>query len=127
MEIDERLDKHRAVRDWLKWQLKETERTIRDLEHQEAEDRRRRDVARREQGWVLQASRAVEGHPMLHRGGCSLGARHGVSGLLDRDGVLAAAEEYTDLEMCEVCAPWGSLGIPKPTAGRAISVEVEFP
>lgn len=26
---------------------------------------------------------------------------------------MAAAEEYPDLETCDVCAPWGSLGITK--------------
>ncbi|MFE5709643.1 DUF6233 domain-containing protein [Streptomyces sp. NPDC056501] len=115
-EIAERLEKHRAVRDRLRWKLSETEQTIQELARQEAEDRRRREVARREMGWVLQESRAPEGHPILHRGGCTLRARHGVSPLLDRDGVLAAAEEYPNLEMCDICAPWGSLGITKPAA-----------
>ncbi|RSS57455.1 DUF6233 domain-containing protein [Streptomyces sp. WAC01280] len=127
MEIAERLEKQKVLLAWLRYQVTQTERTVRDLERQEVEEKRRREVARLEMGWVVQASRAIEGHPMLHRGNCSLGARYGVSELLDRDGVLAAAEEYPDLEMCDVCSPWGSLGIAKPTGGPAGPAEVEFP
>ncbi|MFB7356043.1 hypothetical protein [Streptomyces gardneri] len=43
------------------------------------------------------------------------------------EGVLGAAEEYPVLEMCDVCAPWGSLGIAKPTDRPARPAEVEFP
>lgn len=127
MEIAERLEKKRTLLEWLRYQAAVTQRDIRELEKQEAEEKRRREVARLEMGWVIQASRAIEGHPMLHRGNCSLGARHGVSELLDVDGVLAAAEEYPDLEMCDVCSPWGSLGITKPTGQPAQPAEVEFP
>ncbi|MFI9297555.1 DUF6233 domain-containing protein [Streptomyces gardneri] len=127
MEIAERLEKQKVLLAWLRYQVTQTERTVRDLERQEAEEKRRREVARLEMGWVIQASRAIEGHPMLHRGNCSLGARHGVSELLDMEGVLGAVEEYPDLEMCDVCAPWGSLGITKPTDRPARPAEVEFP
>jgi nitrile hydratase len=126
MPIAERLRMHRAVWAWLKWQLGQEERTIRDLELREAEEKRRREVARRESRWVIQASRAAEGHPMLHRGGCSLGARHGADELLDRDGVVSAAERYPDLEMCDVCAPWGGLGINKPSP-RPAAINTEDP
>ncbi|MFE4306651.1 hypothetical protein ACFQ9H_31250 [Streptomyces sp. NPDC056517] len=61
---------------------------------------------------------------MLHRGNCALRARYGAGDLLDLDGVRRAVEEYPDLEMCEVvCAPWGNLGIDRPT----LPAEVEFP
>ncbi|MFB7645727.1 DUF6233 domain-containing protein [Streptomyces sp. NPDC056084] len=105
---------HRAVRDWLRWQLGREERTIGALERQEAEEQRRREVARRESRWVMQAPRAAEGHPILHRGGCSLGRGGGTGNLLERADVVSAAERHPDLEMCDVCAPWGSLGIAKP-------------
>ena len=127
MEIAERLEKNRAVRDWLRWRLAEIEQTIRELEHQEAEDRRRREVARREQAWAISAPRTPNGHPMLHRGNCALRAKYGAGELLDLDGVRGAAEEYPDLEMCDVCAPWGSLGIDKPSGRTARPAEVEFP
>ena len=50
---------------------------------------------------------------MLHRDNCGL-AGHGVGDLLDAEGVRAAVEEYPDLETCQVCRPWGSLGIDQP-------------
>ncbi|WP_051875110.1 DUF6233 domain-containing protein [Streptomyces exfoliatus] len=127
MPIAARLEKKRTLLAWLRYQAAVTEREIRDLEAQDIEEKRRREVARREQGWVVQASRAIEGHPMLHRGNCSLGAGYGLSELLNRDGVLAAAEEHPDLEMCDICAPWGSLGISRPGARQAPAPEIEFP
>ncbi|MFF9425587.1 DUF6233 domain-containing protein [Streptomyces sp. NPDC014746] len=112
---------------WLRWQGSVTEREIRDLEHQDAEEQRRREVAHRELRWTLSEARAVEGHPVLHRGNCSLAAQYGGAQLLDRDGVVAAAEMHPDLEMCGVCAPWGSLGIDKPAGPPARPGAVEFP
>lgn len=125
LSIPERLEKHRTVLAWLRHQTAVTERAIRDLEQQEEDERRRWEAARRERSWTVTASRAVEGHPVLHRGNCGL-ARHGFGDLLDTDGVMAAVEEHPDLEMCEVCAPWGSLGVDKPPA-RPAPGEADFP
>ncbi|MFG3282040.1 DUF6233 domain-containing protein [Streptomyces sp. NPDC048111] len=116
---------HRAVRDWLEWQLRQEEQTIHALERREAEEQRRREVARRERRWVLQAARAAEGHPILHRGGCALGARGGTGELLERDDVVVMAERHPDLEMCAVCAPWGSLGLSRP-GPRASAAESDL-
>ncbi|MFB7359605.1 DUF6233 domain-containing protein [Streptomyces gardneri] len=127
MPIPVRLDMKRAVLTWLRWQVAVTEREIRALERQDAEERRRREVAHRELRWTMSEPRAVEGHPVLHRGNCSLAAQYGGAQLLDREGVIAAAEMHPDLELCDVCAPWGSLGIDKPTGGRAPGPGVEFP
>lgn len=115
LSISERLDKQRTLADWLRWQLDQTTRTIRDLEAEEREEARRKDVARREQAWKVQPSRAVEGEPMLHRGGCGLYDRGG--GVLSADEVLIALREFPGIEMCDICNPWGSLaqfGIEKP-------------
>lgn len=127
MPIADRLAKKRTLLEWLRYQTAVTEREIRDLEAQEAEEKRRREVARREQAWVVSAPRTPEGRPILHRGNCELRARYGVGELLDVAGVMGAAEEYPDLEMCDACAPWGSLGIDKPVGPPARPGEVEFP
>ena len=96
LSISERLDKQRTLADWLRWQLDQTTRTIRDLEAEEREEARRKDVARREQAWKVQPSRAVEGEPMLHRGGCGLYDRGG--GVLSADEVLIALREFPGIE-----------------------------
>ncbi|MFD9247910.1 hypothetical protein ACFV0D_39530 [Streptomyces sp. NPDC059556] len=127
MPIADRLAKKRVLLEWLRYQAAVAEREIRDLVALDTEERRRREVARRERGWVVSAPRTLEGHPVLHRGACGLRAYYGVGELLDLDGVLGAVEEYPGLEMCEVCPPWGSLGIDKPAGGPALPPEVEFP
>lgn len=108
----DRIRMNRAVRDWLIFQLRQTERTIHELEREEEEDRRRREVARIETSWKLQPGRADRADPMLHRGNCHLFRTQ--LGYLDLAHVKVALEEFPGLEMCDQCAPWGSLGIPKP-------------
>ncbi|MFD3662577.1 DUF6233 domain-containing protein [Streptomyces sp. NPDC058659] len=76
---------------------------------------------------MVSAARAPEGHPMLHRGNCGLRAKYGAGELLDVDGAMGAAEEYPDMEMCDVCAPWGSLGIDKSADRPTRPAEVECP
>ena len=115
LSISERLEKQRTLADWLRWQLDQTQRTIRELEAEEKEEKRRKDVARREMAWKIQPSRAVEGQPMLHRGGCGLYDRGG--GILDANEVLIALREFPAIEMCDICNPMGSLaqfGIERP-------------
>ncbi|MET9436931.1 DUF6233 domain-containing protein [Streptomyces sp. NPDC006551] len=116
MSIPERLEKQRAVLQWLEYQAAQTKRTIRELEAQEREEKRRREVARAEMMWKVLPSRAAEGQPMLHRGGCHVDPRQ--TGLLSRDEVVVAFQEFPALELCEICAPWGSLGIDKPAPRR---------
>ncbi|MEU9859135.1 DUF6233 domain-containing protein [Streptomyces sp. NPDC047974] len=126
LSIAERIEKHRTLLVWLRHQVAVEERTIRDLEREEAEDQRRREQAHRETTWKLQPARAVQGHPMLHRGNCGQYTRE--FGLLSRDEVVIAFQEFPDLEMCAICAPWGSLGLDRPTPRPAGSgTEVEFP
>ncbi|MGW5003287.1 DUF6233 domain-containing protein [Streptomyces hydrogenans] len=126
LSIAERLDKQRTLLEWLRYQVTVAERTIRDLEREEAEERRRREQARREMTWKLQPARAVQGHPMLHRGNCAQYTRE--LGLISRQEVVIAFQEFPDLEMCAICSPWGSLGIDKPDSRPAADGgEVEFP
>ncbi|MFI8293254.1 DUF6233 domain-containing protein [Streptomyces sp. NPDC085614] len=118
LSISERLAKQRTLRDWLRWQLTQTDRTIRELEAEEKEEKRRRDVARAEMMWKIQPARAVEGEPMLHRGGCGL---YTGAGLLGAEEVVTALREFPGMTMCEICNPWGSLaglGIEKPPPRR---------
>jgi DNA-binding transcriptional MocR family regulator len=116
LSTSERLEKQRTLRDWLAYQLAQAERAIRALEAEEAEEKRRREVARREMSWKVVPSRAVEGYPSLHRGNCP-NAKN-MPSLLSRDEVKTAFEQFPELEMCDLCAPWGSLGIDKPTPRR---------
>lgn len=107
MPIAVRLEKKRTLLEWLRYQAAVTEREIHELETQDAEEKRRREVARRGRAWVVSESRSTEGHPVLHLGNCGLRARYGAGELLDLDGVRGVVEEYPDLEMCDVCAPRG--------------------
>ncbi|MET7760143.1 hypothetical protein ABZT27_36460 [Streptomyces sp. NPDC005389] len=127
MAIADRLAKKRTLLEWLRYQTAVTEREIRALEHEAEEDARRRDVARREQAWVVSAPRTPEGHPVLHRGNCALRATYGAGELLDITSVMGAVEEYPGLEMCDMCAPWGSLGLGRPRGTPERPAGVEFP
>ena len=120
MPIAERLAKQRVLLEWLRYQVGATERTIRELEVQEAEEKRRREVARRESSWKLQPARAVQGHPVLHRGACEVYPAD--YGFVSRDEVIIAAREFPELEMCDICKPWGLLGVDKPPGGGRIVV-----
>ncbi|WP_329126147.1 DUF6233 domain-containing protein [Streptomyces sp. NBC_01353] len=112
LSIAERLEKQRTLRDWLRWQLDQADRTIRQLEAEEKEQERRREVARAEMAWKVLPSRAAQGQPMLHRGGCHIDPRR--TGLLSQEEAFVAIQQFPELEFCDICAPWGSLGIDKP-------------
>ncbi|MEU6979638.1 DUF6233 domain-containing protein [Streptomyces sp. NPDC046371] len=127
MEIAERIEKQKTLLSWLEYQVHTTREAIRRLEKEQAEEERRREVAHREMRWKIQPARAVEGQPMLHRGNCGQYDRGG--GLLDRQEVVTFFEQFPGAEMCDICAPWGSLGIDKPPtrAAGAGAGEVAFP
>ncbi|MFD7980253.1 DUF6233 domain-containing protein [Streptomyces sp. NPDC059071] len=127
MEIAERLEKQRTLLSWLEYQAAQTRETIRRLEREEAEERRRREQARREVRWKVEPSRAEHGQPTLHRGHCGQYERGG--GLLDRDEVIVFCEQFPDARLCDICKPWGSLGIDKPRAqdARPAGAAMEFP
>ncbi|MFD3571399.1 hypothetical protein [Streptomyces sp. NPDC058667] len=92
MPIADRLEKQRTLRDWLQWQLDQANRTIRALEAQQEEEKRRREVARREMSWKVLPSRAVEGHPTLHRGNCSIAKN--MPSLLTKEEVRTAIRKH---------------------------------
>ncbi|MDV5142883.1 hypothetical protein R1T08_00710 [Streptomyces sp. SBC-4] len=50
-----------------------------------------------------------------------------MSELLDVEGVLAAVEEYPDLEMCDVCAPWGTSASPSRPLAALLQCRSTFP
>ncbi|MFD5428272.1 DUF6233 domain-containing protein [Streptomyces sp. NPDC127084] len=99
----ERLLRQRALRDWLTYQLRQTEGAIRRLEAEEAEERRREEKTRTAQLWKLQPGRVSGMEPMLHRADCSLYKTQ--LGYLDHEHVLVALEEFPELEICSVCDP----------------------
>ncbi|MFJ8870407.1 hypothetical protein ACIRD6_32230 [Streptomyces sp. NPDC102473] len=52
------LEKNRALLDWLRWQVGQTERRVRELETEEAQERVRRGRARAEMSWKIQPQRS---------------------------------------------------------------------
>ncbi|MFD4589035.1 DUF6233 domain-containing protein [Streptomyces sp. NPDC058434] len=113
----ERIRMHEGLRDWLRYQLRQTERTLAQLQQEGEEDRRQRERERIETSWKLQPRRGDDALPMLHRGDCGLFRTQ--IGYLDKEHVTVALEDPR-LEMCEICAPWGSLGLDGPSArGRS--------
>lgn len=101
-----------GLRDWLAYQLRQTERTLEQLKREEEEERRRLEEERIAGSWKLQPGRVDGAEPMLHRADCRLYKTQ--LGYLDRAHVDVALEEFPRLEMCQICAPWGSLGLPAP-------------
>ncbi|MFE6189144.1 DUF6233 domain-containing protein [Streptomyces sp. NPDC056465] len=95
------LDKNRALRDWLRWQLGQTEQRVRELEIQEAQDRARRERARAEMSWKIQPQRSSS-TALLHRGGCATYPDQ--VGLISREDAMVALAE-PDIEPCGVCRP----------------------
>ncbi|WP_093659556.1 DUF6233 domain-containing protein [Streptomyces wuyuanensis] len=101
-----------GLRDWLAYQLRQTERTLAQLRAEEDEERRRLEAERIAGSWKLQPARVTGAQPMLHRADCRLYKTQ--LGYLDREHAAVALEEFPRLEMCQICAPWGSLGLPAP-------------
>ncbi|GAA2967586.1 DUF6233 domain-containing protein [Kitasatospora cinereorecta] len=87
------LDKNQALRDWLRWQ---TERRVRELEIQDAQER-----ARTEMSWKIQPQRPFSA-ALLHRGGCA--TYPGLAGLVSREDAIVGPAE-PGIEPCEVCPP----------------------
>ncbi|MFE5245559.1 MULTISPECIES: DUF6233 domain-containing protein [unclassified Streptomyces] len=95
------LEKNRALLEWLRWQLGQTERRVRELEIQEAQEQARRERARAEMAWKIQPQRSSS-VALLHRGGCA--TYPDPVGLISReDAMVALAEPGT--EPCQFCRP----------------------
>ncbi|MEU9616274.1 DUF6233 domain-containing protein [Streptomyces sp. NPDC048209] len=95
------LDKNRALLEWLRWQVGQTERRVRELEIQDAQERARRERARAEMAFKIQPQRSSP-TALLHRGGCATYPDQ--VGLISREDALVALAE-PDIEPCEVCQP----------------------
>ncbi|MEV0874770.1 DUF6233 domain-containing protein [Streptomyces sp. NPDC006682] len=95
------LDKNRALLDWLRWQVGQTERRVRELEIQDAQERAGRERARAEMAWKIQPQRSSS-TALLHRGGCATYPDQ--VGLISREDAMVALAE-PDIEPCEVCQP----------------------
>lgn len=95
------LERNRALLDWLRWQVGQTERRVRELEIQDAQERARRERARAEMVWQIQPQRSSS-TALLHRGGCATYPDH--VGLISREDAMVALAE-PDIEPCEVCRP----------------------
>ncbi|MFJ8870596.1 DUF6233 domain-containing protein [Streptomyces sp. NPDC102473] len=95
------LDKNRALLYQLRWQVGQTERRVRELEIQEAQERARLERARAEMSWKIQPHRSSS-TVLLHRGGCATYPDQ--VGLISREDAIVALAE-PDIEPCEVCRP----------------------
>ncbi|MFE2454560.1 DUF6233 domain-containing protein [[Kitasatospora] papulosa] len=95
------LEKNPALLDWLRWQVGQTERRVRELKIQDAQERVRRERARAEMAWQIQPQRSSS-TALLHRGGCVTYPDH--VGLISREDSMVALAE-PDIEPCEVCRP----------------------
>ncbi|MEV5295413.1 DUF6233 domain-containing protein [Streptomyces sp. NPDC053741] len=95
------LDKNRALLEWLRWQVGQTERRVRELEIQDAQERARRERARAEMAWKIQPQRSSSA-ALLYCGGCATYPDQ--VGLISREDAMVALAE-PDIEPCEVCQP----------------------
>ncbi|MBK3583077.1 DUF6233 domain-containing protein [Streptomyces microflavus] len=105
------LDKNRALVAWLRYQLRHAEQRVRDLEHAEQAERRRKQRARAEQLWKIQPRRSAE-TALLHRGGCGL---YTSRAFIDREAAVNALAE-PGITPCDVCAPETGLTGAEPGA-----------
>ncbi|WP_331756322.1 DUF6233 domain-containing protein (plasmid) [Streptomyces sp. NBC_01590] len=95
------LDKNRALVDWLRYQLRQAENRVRELEVKELQEQRAQERARAEQSWKIQPKRSGE-TAMLHRGGCGLYSAQ--LGFINRQEAIIAMNE-PDIEACQICTP----------------------
>ncbi|MFF8250138.1 DUF6233 domain-containing protein [Streptomyces griseus] len=85
------MEKNRALEEWLRWQLGQVQKRIRDLEEQERAGPR----------WKIQQKTETT-PPLLHRGDCEL--YEAQLGYIDRERALVAVS-MPDIESCQACRP----------------------
>ncbi|MGW1817321.1 DUF6233 domain-containing protein [Streptomyces sp. NPDC002125] len=96
-----RLEKWRATREYLAWQLRCADQKVRELEAQEQQEKKRREQARAEQSWKIQPQRSSV-NALLHRGNCTL-YKNDFGFIIREEAVIALAEP--DIEACQICNP----------------------
>ncbi|MFD3563464.1 DUF6233 domain-containing protein [Streptomyces sp. NPDC058686] len=111
----ERIERHRAVVAWLKYQLPQEEETIRKLEDKQAEEDHRRQVAHIESRFKIERPMTEDEPDRLHRGGCRRGGEplH----YYTAQEVAMVLRGALSVAACEVCNPLPGLNIRVPTAG----------
>ncbi|MFI0763276.1 DUF6233 domain-containing protein (plasmid) [Streptomyces anulatus] len=90
------LEKNWALEEWLRWQLGQVQKRIRDLEEQEHAALR----------WKIQPKTPTSA-ALLHRGDCGL--YQAQIGYIDQDYALVAVT-MPDIQSCEACRPDTGLG-----------------
>ncbi|MEU3226806.1 DUF6233 domain-containing protein [Streptomyces sp. NPDC006976] len=92
------LEKWRATREYLAWQLRCADQRVRELEEQE-----RRKAAREQErvSFKIQPQRSHEG-ALLHRGDCGL--YKSSFGYISAEDAAIALDE-PDIEACQICLP----------------------
>ncbi|MFD7855191.1 DUF6233 domain-containing protein [Streptomyces microflavus] len=95
------LEKNRALEEWLRWQLGQVQGRIRELEAQEAEERRRRQQAYAGLHWKIQPQRS-NATALLHRGDCGTYPVQG--GFIGEKDALVALS-MPEVEPCPICRP----------------------
>ncbi|MER7729227.1 DUF6233 domain-containing protein [Streptomyces sp. NPDC096323] len=99
------LDKWRATREYLAWQLRCADQKVRELEAAEEKERQRAERAQARESWKIQPQRSHEA-ALLHRGDCSL-YKSAVNFISYEDAVIALDEP--DVEPCQICMPESGL------------------
>lgn len=90
------LERNRALEEWLRWQLGQVQKRIRDLAEQERAALR----------WKIQ-QKTPTSPALLHHGDCGLYEAR--IGFIDREYAVVAAT-MPDIEPCEACRPDIGLG-----------------
>ncbi|WP_329539337.1 DUF6233 domain-containing protein [Streptomyces sp. NBC_01358] len=99
------LDKWRATREYLAWQLRCADQRVRELEASEGRERRQAEQALARESWKIQPQRSHEA-ALLHRGDCSL--YKNAFGFISREDAVIALDE-PDVEPCPICLPESGL------------------
>ena len=95
------LEKWRATREYLAWQLRCADQRVRELEAQEEQERRQADRERKRVSFKIQPQRSHEG-ALLHRGDCGL--YKSPLGYISPEDAAVAIDE-PGVEACQVCLP----------------------
>ncbi|MFB8085989.1 DUF6233 domain-containing protein [Streptomyces sp. NPDC055992] len=95
------LEKWRATREYLAWQLRCADQRVRELEAQEEQKRRKEARERERVSFKIQPQRSHEG-ALLHPGG--RGLYKSSFGCISTDDVAIALDE-PDIEACRICLP----------------------